>query len=72
MLIGLVTANTGVSLAGSITWLALTLFFTFKRLRNTRLSVNHVAEMFFTSLIIPFCSIYWQWYGAAKFKVLYI
>jgi glycosyltransferase involved in cell wall biosynthesis len=72
MAIGFIIANTGMGLAGLITWLALTLFFTFKRLRNTRLSASHMAEMLVTSAVIPFCSIYWQWYGAAKFKVLYI
>lgn len=72
MLIGFIGGNTSVGMAGLTTWLALTLFFTFKRLRNTRLTANHIAEMLVTSLVIPFCSIYWQWYGAAKFKVLYI
>ena len=72
MLVGFVTQYMGLGLAGLITWLALTLYFSFKRLRNTRLTTNHIAEMLITSLVIPFCSIYWQWYGAAKFKVLYI
>jgi len=71
-IVGFVTQHTSLGLAGLITWLALTLYFAFIRLRNTRLTANHIAEMLVTSVIIPFCSIYWQWYGAAKFKVLYI
>lgn len=71
-IVGFITQHTSLGLAGLITWLALTLHFAFIRLRNTRLTANHIAEMLVTSLVIPFCSIYWQWYGAAKFKVLYI
>lgn len=72
MIAGFVTQQTSTGMAGLITWLALTLYFTFIRLRNTRHTPNHVAEMLVTSIVIPFCSIYWQWYGAAKYKVLYI
>jgi Predicted glycosyltransferases len=44
--------------------------FAWKRLRPTRKTVEHVAEMIVTSALIPFVSIYWHYYGAIKHKVL--
>lgn len=51
-------------------WLLSTTIFTVKRLRMTRKSMRHVTEMIVTSVLIPFVSIYWQWYGAVKYRVL--
>jgi len=53
-------------------WSLLTGWFAFKRLRNTSRSFNHVLEMICTSAIIPILSIYWNLYGAIKFKTLYL
>jgi glycosyltransferase involved in cell wall biosynthesis len=69
---GLIAKNQSITTVGLVTWISLTTYFTFKRLHNTRLSFNHIAEMVVTSIVIPFLSIFWQWYGAAKYKVLYI
>lgn len=69
---GLLT-NQGILLkAGAAAWATFTAYFIFKRLRATRLSLNHISEMVVTSLVIPFVSVYWQWYGAVKYKVLFI
>jgi glycosyltransferase involved in cell wall biosynthesis len=57
---------------GGIGWLLLTAYFITKRLQHTSHSGRHVSEMIFTSVFIPFCSIYWQWYGAFKYRVLFI
>lgn len=57
---------------GGITWLVLTFYFIGKRLYRTSLAGGHVLEMVFTSFVIPFFSIYWQWYGAVKYRVLFI
>jgi len=46
--------------------------FTYKRLKNTRKSLNDVIEMLVTSIIIPFLSVYWRIYGAIKFRVFFI
>ncbi len=65
----------GVSLltqTGGIGWLLLTAYFITRRLNHTSHSGRHVFEMIFTSVFIPFCSIYWQWYGAFKYRVLFI
>lgn len=51
-------------------WLSLLILFIAKRLRGTSKEAAHVTEMVVTSAVIPFVSLYWQWYGAAKFRVL--
>jgi len=39
-----------------------------RRIKHTRRSILHITEMFFTSLLIPFFSVYWRGYGIIKFK----
>lgn len=51
-------------------WLYLMVSFILKRLANASLSFKHVVEMIATSLLIPFVSVFWNLYGAIKFKVL--
>jgi len=51
-------------------WLLSIAVFTWKRLRMTRKSMSHITEMMVTSILIPFVSIYWQWYGAVKYRIL--
>jgi len=53
-------------------WFAFTLWFAFKRLRNTSRNGLHITEMIFTSAIIPVLSVYWTIYGAIKFKTFFI
>jgi len=53
-------------------WLALTGWFAWKRLRNTKRNFTHIAEMVFTSAVIPVLSVYWTIYGAIKFKTFFI
>ena len=72
MLAGVITSQPGLKLVGTAGWLGLTAWFIFKRLYTTKLSVSHVTEMIVTSFIIPFLSVYWQWYGAIKYRVLFI
>jgi len=55
-----------------ISWVGLTLFFIWKRVRNTSKSPGHIVEMIFTSFFIPFLSLFWQFYGAIKYRVLFI
>ena len=50
----------------------LLLLFSAKRLKNTSRKADHVVEILVTSMIIPFLSVYWQWYGAFKYRVLFI
>ncbi|TZF82607.1 glycosyltransferase [Pedobacter sp. BS3] len=62
--------QTWLALAFAGGWLALALIFSKKRLSATSHATNHVAEMMLTSLVIPFLSLYWQFYGACKYRVL--
>jgi glycosyltransferase involved in cell wall biosynthesis len=62
----MLAANTAAALAA-----ALILRFAWQRLRATRHSPAHVAEMLATSALIPFLSVYWRARGALHFKVLF-
>lgn len=53
-------------------WLLLTARFCAQRLRGTRRTASHVAEMIVTSALIPPLSIYWRLHGALKYRVLFI
>jgi glycosyltransferase involved in cell wall biosynthesis len=53
-------------------WFILLSRFIFKRLENASRSLVHVSEMVATSILIPFLSVYWNLYGAYKFKVLHL
>lgn len=52
-------------------WLLLLARLIIKRLASTSHAIDHVAEMIVTSFVIPFVSVYWQLYGAWRFKVLF-
>jgi hypothetical protein len=53
-------------------WLGMSGYFCYKRLKSTALTLSHVLEMAWTSLWIPFLSIYWRLYGAFKFRVVFV
>jgi glycosyltransferase involved in cell wall biosynthesis len=72
MLIGVSASQPALKLVGCAGWIGLTAWFIFKRLYTTKLSFSHITEMVVTSFIIPFLSVYWQWYGAVKYRVLFI
>ena len=61
-----------LALVSVLCWLILFTSFTVNRLRHTSKSVDHVTEMLVTSACIPFISVYWQLYGAMKYRVLFI
>lgn len=63
-----------VSLAalGGLVWVGFTGSFIKKRLSSTAKTTKHVLEMVVTSVAIPFLSIFWQLYGAIKYRVLFI
>jgi glycosyltransferase involved in cell wall biosynthesis len=72
MIAGILQHNFWLGATGFYAWLFLTFNFIVKRLYNTTWSSSHVAEMIVTSFIIPFVSVYWQWYGAFKYKVFFL
>lgn len=61
--------TTLLALAG---WAYLTGVFAYKRLSRTSRSLPHVTEMIYTSLLIPFLSIFWTLYGAIRYKVFFL
>lgn len=61
-----------LSIGAFILWLILLTGFIWKRLAATSKSMSHVMEMLITSLVIPFLSIYWQYYGALKYRALLV
>jgi glycosyltransferase involved in cell wall biosynthesis len=65
-------SNTTLMAACLIVWFVLTAWFTWKRLRNTSRTLQHITEMAFTSAIIPVLSVYWTLYGAVKFKTFFV
>ncbi|MGI4813025.1 MAG: glycosyltransferase family 2 protein [Janthinobacterium lividum] len=59
--------------AGALTlWLLLTVRFAAQRLMRTSHAPSHIAEMLWTSIVIPPLSIYWRIYGACKFRVPFL
>jgi glycosyltransferase involved in cell wall biosynthesis len=70
MLAGLFFHLPTLTIWGLISWLGLTLNFAYRRLRPTSLMPAHVLEMLVTSVLIPFLSLYWQFYGAVKYRKL--
>lgn len=71
-LAGVVLKEPVPKIAGLSGWLGMTTWFTRKRLQNTSHSWQHIAEMIFTSALIPVLSLFWKCYGSWKYKVLLI
>ena len=61
-----------VSLVAFGVWLTLTAHFCVRRLRGRDRSWRHIAEMAWTSVPIPFLSIFWRLVGAVRFKVFFL
>jgi GT2 family glycosyltransferase len=57
--------------AGAV-WLAMTGRFCLGRLRGTRKTAPHVAEMVLTSALIPPLAVYWRMAGALRFRVAFL
>ncbi|MDF2431772.1 MAG: hypothetical protein JWP44_1403 [Mucilaginibacter sp.] len=72
MLTGLIIKAPEMYIGGFMLWMGLSFLFLFRRLRTTTLAPSHLFEMAITSLCIPFISIYWQFYGAIKYRVLFL
>ncbi len=65
-----ITSNTAVMMAALIVYAVATASLIIKRLRHTSKRLAHIAEMTVTSLIIPFLSLYYRFYGSIKYRVL--
>ena len=72
MLVGSFSKHSLLARSSGILWLMLTVLFIFRRLNNSKLTFYNITDMTVTSFIIPFLSIYWQYYGVVKYKALLI
>ena len=75
VLVGVGAAFLGMprlALAAAVAWAALTGRFAARRLRGTSHAPRHVAEMLFTSVLIPPLSVFWRVYGAARYRVPFL
>ena len=61
----------GIASAAGAAALALVVRFAARRLARTTRAPAHIVEMFATSALIPFLSVYWRLRGAWRFKVLF-
>jgi glycosyltransferase involved in cell wall biosynthesis len=61
-----------LALASLLVWLGIGIAFAWQRLANTSRAPRHVAEMFVTSLLIPWLSVYWRTRGALRFRVPFV
>ncbi|HSV18283.1 MAG TPA: glycosyltransferase [Casimicrobiaceae bacterium] len=72
---GLIGAALGwllLAVAGLGTWLVLAARFALQRLAGTSRAPRHVAEMLWTSLWIPWLSVYWRVRGALRYRVWFV
>jgi len=69
--VGTFTGSPDQTLAGIVAWLALTVVLIVRRLRATRRSFDHVAEVVVTSLLIPVVSVYHRIRGGVAFRVAF-
>ena len=74
-LLAIVSTVAGITWLGLFAfaiWFFLLVFFIHKRLQHTSKKFDHVLEMIVTSIAIPFVSVYWQLYGATRYKVFFL
>lgn len=68
----LAAGQRAVAAAAALVWLGGTAWFCARRLRATRRDARHVLEMAWTSLWIPFLSIFWRLNGAVRYRVWFL
>lgn len=70
-LVCVAAATYGFALLFFMIWFCLICIFIFRRLGGKSRSASHISEMIATSLVIPFLSLYWHFYGALKYRILF-
>ncbi len=53
-------------------WAAAVAAFVLRRMKGTSETLSHRLEMIFTSLLIPYLSVYWTLHGAVRYKVFFL
>lgn len=72
IIISLLSHNTFLLVPAVFLQVILLSSFIYKRLRFSKKTVPHIAEMLGTSIVIPTISVFWRMYGAIKYRVLLI
>ena len=72
LVIAIICGLQTVAVLSFFCWAVLLSLFVAKRLRHTSKAAKHVAEMIVTSVCIPLISVYWQLYGAWRYKVFFL
>ena len=70
-IVGVIKMESGIIIPSLLIWSLLMIKFIRRRLIGASHSFAHILEMIVTSMVIPFVSIYWQLYGAIKYRVLF-
>jgi len=70
--VGTIMGAPGLALGAIGAWLLMTTRFCALRLTQTAASVGHVADMIFTSALIPPLSVFWRLRGALRFRVWFL
>ena len=70
--VGLVAQRPTLALAALALWLAATLRFALMRLSGTSRRMSHVAEMLWTSIVIPPLALWWRAVGNVRYRVLFL
>lgn len=59
----------GPAMLGALVWTGMTGRFFLQRLKHTSKAPGHIAEMAFTSILIPPLAVFWRAVGALRFRV---
>jgi glycosyltransferase involved in cell wall biosynthesis len=70
-LTGAIDDSFAVTVAGLVSWLVLTAVLVLRRLRATKRTWSHVAEIIVTSTLIPLLSVYHRVRGGVAFRVAF-
>lgn len=71
LVVSIIGLNGPLALVSSFCLVFLVFSFFYKRIRFASKEPAHVAEILFTSFVIPFVSVFWRIYGAFKYRVLF-
>ncbi len=72
LIASLLAREANFALVLGVLWAMLTGEFVLQRLRGSKHTLSHIAEMIVTSILIPPISIYWRIYGAVKYRVWFV
>jgi glycosyltransferase involved in cell wall biosynthesis len=72
LVVALACGAGALALVALAAWIAFTAVFCARRLRGTRHDAKHVLEMIWTSIWLPFLSLFWRLHGALSYRVWFL